>query len=222
MPGSRLDAMFIEVSGAPCAADAQAVATALTATPPAATEAALPPRVDAPARGDKHQALDFARMMARPLALRRRSGWPRTPVRAQRRKIAEMRVGASGVSPSSSSLRRPTGRGSAPSPSRAAEHQERCRAPRVGRCAAQPRCTDASSHRLCRTCTETLRSYCQMLWMRWRENAQTATFSSMLLLSLSSSMTRSPSLNLTPARTSAISSWPLNLRQRAWAASSSL
>ena len=59
-----------------------------------------------------------------------------------------------------------------------------------------------------------------MLWMRWRENAQTATFSSMLL-SLSSSMMRSPSLKTAPPRTSAISSWPLNLRQRAWAASGS-
>ena len=66
------------------------------------------------------------------------------------------------------------------------------------------------------------RSYCQMLWMSWRENAQTATFSSMLLLSWSSSVTRSPSLKTAPLRTSAISSWPLKRRQRCCAASSSL
>ncbi len=59
-----------------------------------------------------------------------------------------------------------------------------------------------------------------MLWMSWRENAQTATFSSMLL-SLSSSMTRSPSYRHA-VEDVGDQSWPLNLRQRAWAASSSL
>jgi hypothetical protein len=49
--------------------------------------------------------------------------------------------------------------------------------------------------------------------MRWRENAQAATFS-LMLLSLSSSMIRSPSLKTAPSRTSAISSWPLKRRQR--------
>ncbi len=64
--------------------------------------------------------------------------------------------------------------------------------------------------------------YRQVLWMRWRENAQTATFSSMLRLSLSFSMICSPSLNTAPSRTSAISSCPLKRRHRCWAASSSL
>ena len=65
-------------------------------------------------------------------------------------------------------------------------------------------------------------SYCQMLWMGWRENVQAATFSSMLSLSLSWSLTRSPSLKRAPSRTSVISSWPLKRRHRCWAASSSL
>jgi hypothetical protein len=52
---------------------------------------------------------------------------------------------------------------------------------------------------------------------------QAATLSSVISLSsLSSSVTRIPSLNSTPASTSATSSWPLNRRQRSSAASSSL
>ena len=67
------------------------------------------------------------------------------------------------------------------------------------------------------------RSYCQMLWMRGRENAQAATFSSVVAWSLVSSLvTRMPSVNLASSRTSATSSWPLKRRQRCWAASSSL
>jgi hypothetical protein len=49
---------------------------------------------------------------------------------------------------------------------------------------------------------------------------QAAAFS--LVISLSSSVTRMPSLNFTPASTSVTSSWPLNRRQRSCAASSSL
>ena len=64
-------------------------------------------------------------------------------------------------------------------------------------------------------------SYCQMLWMTWRENAQTATFSSIVSL-VSLLMTLMPSLNVAPSKTSATSSWPLKRRQRSWAASSSL
>ena len=59
-------------------------------------------------------------------------------------------------------------------------------------------------------------SYCQMLWMRWRENAQAATLSSMRLSLLSWSVMRSPSLKVTPSSTSAMSSWPLKRRQRCW------
>ena len=49
---------------------------------------------------------------------------------------------------------------------------------------------------------------------------QAATFSSVVVVS--SSVTLIPSLNLTPASTSPTSSWPLNRRQRSWAASKSL
>ena len=49
---------------------------------------------------------------------------------------------------------------------------------------------------------------------------QAATFSSVVVVS--SSVTLMPSLNFTPASTSVTSSWPLNRRQRSWAASSSL
>ena len=49
---------------------------------------------------------------------------------------------------------------------------------------------------------------------------QAATFSSVVVVS--SSVTLMPSLNFTPASTSPTSSWPLNRRQRSWAASSSL
>ena len=49
---------------------------------------------------------------------------------------------------------------------------------------------------------------------------QAATFSSVVVVS--SSVTLIPSLNFTPASTSPTSSWPLNRRQRSWAASSSL
>ena len=52
---------------------------------------------------------------------------------------------------------------------------------------------------------------------------QAATLSSVISLSLlSSSVTLTPSLNFTPSSTSPTSSWPLNRRQRSWAASSSL
>jgi hypothetical protein len=52
---------------------------------------------------------------------------------------------------------------------------------------------------------------------------QAATLSSVISLSSSSwSVTRMPSLNFTPASTSATSSCPLNRRHRSWAASSSL
>ena len=51
------------------------------------------------------------------------------------------------------------------------------------------------------------------------KNDQAATFSSVVV---SSSVTLIPSLNFTPASTSVTSSWPLNRRQRSWAASSSL
>jgi hypothetical protein len=49
---------------------------------------------------------------------------------------------------------------------------------------------------------------------------QAATFSS--VISVSSSVTLMPSLKVTSLSTSATSSWPLNRRQRSWAASSSL
>ena len=49
---------------------------------------------------------------------------------------------------------------------------------------------------------------------------QAATFSSVVVVS--SSVTLMPSLNFTPASTSVTSSWPLNRRQRSWAASRSL
>jgi hypothetical protein len=52
------------------------------------------------------------------------------------------------------------------------------------------------------------------------KNDQAATFSS--VVAVSSSVTLIPSLNVAPASTSATSSWPLNRRQRSWAASSSL
>ena len=52
------------------------------------------------------------------------------------------------------------------------------------------------------------------------ENSQAATFSSCVVVS--SSVTFTPSLNFTPLSTSAISSWPLNRRQRSWAVESSL
>jgi hypothetical protein len=51
-------------------------------------------------------------------------------------------------------------------------------------------------------------------------NDQAATFSSCVVVS--SSVTLMPSLNFTPASTSATSSWPLNRRQRSCADSSSL
>jgi len=53
-----------------------------------------------------------------------------------------------------------------------------------------------------------------------REGGQAATFSSVVVAW--SSVTRMPSLKVAPASTSATSSWPLNRRQRSWAASSSL
>ena len=49
---------------------------------------------------------------------------------------------------------------------------------------------------------------------------QAATFSSVVVVS--SSVTLIPSLNFMPASTSLTSSWPLNRRQRSWAASRSL
>jgi hypothetical protein len=49
---------------------------------------------------------------------------------------------------------------------------------------------------------------------------QAATSSSVVVSS--SSVTLMPSLNFTPSSTSPTSSWPLNRRQRSWAASSSL
>ena len=49
---------------------------------------------------------------------------------------------------------------------------------------------------------------------------QAATFSSVLVVL--SSVTLIPSLNFTPSSTSVTSSWPLNRRQRSWAASKSL
>src|SRR5664279_3771014 len=49
---------------------------------------------------------------------------------------------------------------------------------------------------------------------------QAATSSSVVVVS--SSVTLMPSLNFPPSRTSPTSSWPLNRRQRSWAASSSL
>ena len=49
---------------------------------------------------------------------------------------------------------------------------------------------------------------------------QAATLSSVVVVS--SSVTLMPSLNFTPASTSVTSSWPLNRRQRSWAASRSL
>ena len=52
------------------------------------------------------------------------------------------------------------------------------------------------------------------------KNDQAATFSSWVVVS--SSVTLMPSLNFTPASTSPTSSWPLNRRQRSWAASSNL
>ena len=52
------------------------------------------------------------------------------------------------------------------------------------------------------------------------KNDQAATFSSVVVVSLSATFT--PSLNFTPSSTSLTSSWPLNRRQRSWAASSSL
>jgi SnoaL-like domain len=55
------------------------------------------------------------------------------------------------------------------------------------------------------------------------EHRQAATLSSVISLSsLSSFVIWIPSLNFAPARTSATRWWPLNRRQRAWAASSSL
>ncbi len=48
---------------------------------------------------------------------------------------------------------------------------------------------------------------------------QAATSSSVVV---SSSVTLMPSLNFTPSSTSVTSSWPLNRRQRSWAASRSL
>ena len=55
------------------------------------------------------------------------------------------------------------------------------------------------------------------------KNDQAATLSSVISSSwLSSSVTLMPSLNFTPASTSATSSWPLNRRQRSCADSSSL
>ena len=51
------------------------------------------------------------------------------------------------------------------------------------------------------------------------KNDQAATLSSVVV---SSSVTLIPSLNFTPASTSPMSSWPLNRRQRSWAASKSL
>jgi group II intron reverse transcriptase/maturase len=55
------------------------------------------------------------------------------------------------------------------------------------------------------------------------KHRQAATLSSVISLSwLSSFVTRMPSLNLAPSRTSATRWWPLNRRQRSWAASSSL
>ena len=52
------------------------------------------------------------------------------------------------------------------------------------------------------------------------KNHQAATLSSCVVVS--SSVTLIPSLNFTPSSTSPTSSWPLNRRQRCWAASSSL
>jgi transposase len=52
------------------------------------------------------------------------------------------------------------------------------------------------------------------------ESSQAATFSSCVVAS--SSVTFTPSLNFTPSSTPAISSWPLNRRQRSWAVASSL
>ena len=49
---------------------------------------------------------------------------------------------------------------------------------------------------------------------------QAATFSSVVVVS--SSVTLMPSLNFAPSSTSVTSSWPLNRRQRSWAASKSL
>ena len=64
---------------------------------------------------------------------------------------------------------------------------------------------------------------CQMLWIGDDEVTQAATFSSVIPSSwLSSSVTRMPSLNLTPSSTSATRWWPLNRRQRSWAVASSL
>ena len=51
------------------------------------------------------------------------------------------------------------------------------------------------------------------------KNDQAATLSSVVV---SSSVTLIPSLNVTPSSTSLTSSWPLNRRQRSWAASKSL
>ena len=64
---------------------------------------------------------------------------------------------------------------------------------------------------------------CQMLWIGGNEVSQAATFSSVIPSSwLSSSVTRMPSLKLTPSSTSATRWWPLNRRQRSWAVASSL
>jgi len=51
------------------------------------------------------------------------------------------------------------------------------------------------------------------------KNDQAATLSFVVV---SSSVTLIPSLNVTPASTSPMSSWPLHRRQRSWAASKSL
>ncbi len=63
-------------------------------------------------------------------------------------------------------------------------------------------------------------SNCQMLWMTWREDAQAATLSSVVVAS--SSVTFAPSLNSTPSSSSLTSSAPLSRRHRSWAESSSL
>jgi pimeloyl-ACP methyl ester carboxylesterase len=55
---------------------------------------------------------------------------------------------------------------------------------------------------------------------RPHEKSQAATSSSCVVAS--SSVTLTPSLNFAPSSTSAISSWPLNRRQRCWAVISSL
>ena len=79
-------------------------------------------------------------------------------------------------------------------------------------------CSTASNARSSRCATPDAEQLSNVVDLAMK-NDQAATLSSVVV---SSSVTLIPSLNFTPASTSPMSSWPLNRRQRSWAASKSL